>query len=123
MNKKSILEIGRGAIKESVDYEMRKIIDNIMDANTSPTAKRKLTLTMVFAPNTERQNIAIDVSTKSTLAPINSVQTFLHITGDPAAGEVRAVEMVPQIPGQCSMEGYEMEEPAVLNVTDFKKAR
>ena len=42
---KSILQMARGAITERADYEMARIIGNIMDANTKATAKRKLTLT------------------------------------------------------------------------------
>lgn len=47
---KSILEMAHGAILERVDYEMAKILDNILDANTEATAKRRMTLTLIFAP-------------------------------------------------------------------------
>ena len=50
-DKKSILEMARGAFVERVDLEMAKVIDNILDANTKPTAKRKLTLTIEFQPD------------------------------------------------------------------------
>lgn len=40
---KSILMMARGGVMERVDYEMAKVIDNIMDANTKATAKRKIT--------------------------------------------------------------------------------
>jgi len=52
-NPKSILQMARGAILERVDYEMARIIENIMDANTSATAKRKLVLTLEFKPDDE----------------------------------------------------------------------
>ena len=39
--------------------------------------------------------------------------TSLFITGD-SEGEVTAVEMTPQIPGQLDMYGGEQEAPAVL---------
>ena len=35
--KQSILDMARGAIKERTDYEMAKIIDNILDVNTNAT--------------------------------------------------------------------------------------
>ena len=41
---KSILQMARGAFQERVDLEMAKVIDNILDPNTKPTQKRKLTL-------------------------------------------------------------------------------
>lgn len=40
---KSILEMARGGFLERVDYEMAKILANIMDPNTKATGKRKLT--------------------------------------------------------------------------------
>lgn len=46
MTRESILQMGRGAFAERADYEMRKVIDNILDPNTKATAKRKITLTL-----------------------------------------------------------------------------
>ena len=40
LQKKSILRMARGAIEETTDYEMARIMDNILDPNTSPTKKR-----------------------------------------------------------------------------------
>lgn len=42
----SIMSMARGAFEERVDYEMDKVIQNILDPNTKATAKRKITLTM-----------------------------------------------------------------------------
>lgn len=42
LDKKSILEMSMGAILERVDYEMGKVMDNILDPNTPrppPSAK------------------------------------------------------------------------------------
>lgn len=39
---KSILEMCNGAFKERTDYEMSRLIENIMDPNTDPVAKRKI---------------------------------------------------------------------------------
>lgn len=47
---KSILEMGRGAIMERADYEMRAMIRNILDPNTSAKAARKLNITLTFKP-------------------------------------------------------------------------
>ena len=66
---KSILQMARGAFQERVDLEMSKVIDNILDPNTKPTQKRKLTMSIEFAPDDERSNIGVSVSVKSALAP------------------------------------------------------
>lgn len=41
LDKKSILDMSMGAILERVDYEMGKVMDNILDPNTKapPSAK------------------------------------------------------------------------------------
>ena len=45
----SIMSMARGAFEERVDYEMDKVIQNILDPNTKATAKRKITITLTFA--------------------------------------------------------------------------
>lgn len=118
-NEKSVLEMARGAIMERVDYEMAKILDNILDFSTDATKKRKLTLTLEFTPDAERTNIGIKTTAKSTLVPTNPVVTSLYIAGSGINGEVQAVEMVPQIPGQMGMDGSEADAPASLKIVKF----
>ena len=57
LQKKSILRMARGAIEETTDYEMARIMDNILDPNTNPTKKRTLTLTVEFVPDSQRKTI------------------------------------------------------------------
>lgn len=45
----SILQMARGAIMERIDYEMTKVVDNILDPNTEATAKRKVQLPLSSA--------------------------------------------------------------------------
>lgn len=51
VNKKSVLEMAMGAIAEITDYEVERVVANIMDPNTNATAKRKITITLTFAPD------------------------------------------------------------------------
>ena len=73
----SIMSMARGAFEERVDYEMDKVIQNILDPNTKATAKRKITITLTFAPDDYRQQIGMDAQAKTTLAPIQPVRTSL----------------------------------------------
>ena len=116
---KSILQMARGAITERADYEMARIIGNIMDANTKATAKRKLVLTLELVPDDERRNISVSVTVKSTLAATNPVTTSLYIAGSDAERGVQAVECLPQVPGQFDMDGGEAETPATLKIVNF----
>ncbi len=117
MNKNydSILRMARGAFEERVDYEMNRVIQNILDPNTKATAKRKIALTIELTPDDERQQIQVSVAAKSTLAGTNPVTTALYVTGD-EKGELAFVEMVPQIPGQMRMDGAEQEPPKLLKL-------
>lgn len=115
MERKSILEMAMGAFKERADYEMSKIIDNILDPNTRADKKRSLTVTIDIMPDSERQNLSISTTVKSKLEPTNPVSTALYVTND-GNGQPTVVEMVPQIPGQMDMNGGEQAAPAVLRL-------
>ena len=60
MNQKSIIDMARGAFKGRADYEMAKILENILDPNTKAEKKRTLTIQMVFVPDSERQTVQKD---------------------------------------------------------------
>lgn len=117
--KKSILEMARGGFMERVDYEMPKILANILDANTKATAKRKLTITMEFAPDDDRESVVVNFTVKAALAPANPLRTTLYIAGSTETGEVNVVEMVPQVPGQTDFDGMEQDAPPMLKLINF----
>jgi hypothetical protein len=115
-NQKSILEMAHGAIMERADYEMKRVLDNILDPNTKAAKKRTLTVTLELMPDDDRQQIQVKATSKSKLEPTNAVSTALYITGDGETGEVAAVEMVPQVPGQTTFDGTEQGRPNVLKL-------
>jgi hypothetical protein len=115
-NSKSILEMAHGAIMERTDYEMKKVLDNILDPNTKAAKKRTLTVTLELLPDDDRRQISVKATSKSKLEPTNAVSTALYITGDTDTGEATAVEMVPQVPGQTAFDGSEQEQPTVLKL-------
>lgn len=108
-----------GAILERVDYEMGKVIDNILDLNTKPTGKRKITVTLELIPSADRKTITVQTTAKSSLVPTDPVTTSLFITNQPNTGEMVVAEMVPQVPGQMALDGSEQVSPKILN---FKRA-
>lgn len=68
IDRSSILQMARGAFQERVDYEMGRVVDNILDLNTKATAKRKITLTIELTPDDERQTISVAVQAKRNIA-------------------------------------------------------
>ena len=117
LKRDSILRMAAGAIEEKVDYEVSRVIDNILDLNTQPDAKRKIVITLEFKPDAERKHIAIAATAKSTLVPTAAVATAMIITAD-GNGEMVVAEMVPQIPGQLSMSGTEQPQPKILRLVN-----
>lgn len=116
LDRKSILEMSMGSILERVDYEMGKVLDNILDPNTSPTAKRKITVTLELTPSSDRKTITVHTVAKPSLVPTDPVTTSLCITTLPDTGEMIVAEMVPQVPDQMFMDGTEQEPPKVLKL-------
>ena len=115
MNSASILEMAMGAIEERVNYEMERTIRNIMDLNTSATAKRKVVVEITPQPDDERRVISVSAISKSTLAPTVPIKTALYM-GVESTGELRVVEMTPNIPGQLSIAGDIAPEPKILKL-------
>lgn len=112
---KSILDMAEGAIKERCDIEMSKIIDNIMDINTAATKARELKLTVKFTPSSDRKNGQVSTQAQCKLQPTEPLATALYIGAD-ENGEVGAVELTRQIPGQMNIDGQEQAEPPKLRL-------
>lgn len=98
LNRKSILEMAHGAIMERADYEMDKVIDNILDVNTKAAKKRTLTVTLELLPDDDRQQIQVKATSKSKLEPTNAVTTSLYITATPGMERCRLLKWCLRFP-------------------------
>lgn len=97
-----------------VDYEMGRILSNIMDPNTKATDKRKVKVEMEFVPDEYRQTVKVSAQVTSKLAVTSAVQTMLYMrVGKDGIG---ATEMTAQIPGQTSIYDAEQGPAPVLRV-------
>ncbi len=97
-----ILEMGRGAIMERANYEMQKIVENILDENTKAESKRVLTLKLTFSPSGDRSKISVEAQAASKLAPLTGIMVGLCVGR--SGGEYYAKEMSAEIPGQLSID-------------------
>lgn len=89
-----------GAFTAQVNRAIEEVTKNIQDPNTDAGTARKI----AFKPNQERNFIATGVQTKTTLAPALGAVTALSMGKDLRTGEVEAVEIGNQIPGQMSVQ-------------------
>lgn len=115
-DKKSILEMDRGAFLELADYGMSKLLDDIMDPNTQANSPRTLTITMKIVPNEQRTKFGIEYSHKLGFGKMLPLSTTLHAIPDHETGEMVVVEAAPQVPGQIGFFGDEQERPVQLRV-------
>lgn len=101
-----------GAFTAQVNRAIEEVTKNIQDPNTEPGAARKITVTIGFKPNQERNFVATGVQTKTTLAPALGAVTAISMGKDIRTGEVEAVEVnTGQIPGQMSMADVQQSSP------------
>lgn len=93
----NLKNIGLGAVSECFDDELVKVVGNILDHNTDPKAKRKITIELSIAPNPENRELcAMEVKVASKLAPTKTMVSALTVGMDRRTGEVDAIEHVPQ---------------------------
>lgn len=71
--------IAGGAALERFDHQLKRVLENIADPNTAPTAKRTIILEVVVAPNDDRKSATIVVQTKAKLAAPMGVKTVAFL--------------------------------------------
>lgn len=108
-----------GKLSAQINRALERVTENIQDPNTDPEKMRKITVTIAFKPNAERNYIATAVETKTMLAPELGAVTALNMGKDIRTGKVECVEIMNQIPGQLSIEDIKEEQQQEESVEGF----
>ena len=93
-----------GKLSVQLNKALEKITENVQDPNTDAQKVRKINVSISFRPNDERNFVATTVETKLSLAPELGATTALIMGRDLRTGEVEAVEIFNQIPGQMNVD-------------------
>ncbi len=112
-------EFAGGAFAAQINRELVKVAENIQDPNTDAKAKRRITVVIEFQPNEKRDFVTTGVQAKSTLAPALGAVTALNMGKNLKTGEVEAVEIGNQLPGQLQLaeeENVEAEPQSIRTV-------
>lgn len=107
-------EFAGGKLSVQLNKALEKVTENVQDPNTDAQKVRKINVSISFRPNDERNFVATTVETKLSLAPELGATTALSMGRDLRTGEVEAIEIFNQIPGQMSVNDVidqEEEEP------------
>ena len=103
-----------GKLSVQLNKALEKITENVQDPNTDAQKVRKINVSISLRPNDERNFVSTTVETKLSLAPELGATTALSMGSDLRTGEVEAIEIFNQIPGQMSVNDVidqEEEEP------------
>lgn len=108
-----------GAMQEKFRVALAEVLANVRDPNTQATAKRVITLTIIIAPNANRDTAQMEVSVKTKTAPSVPAETTIYLDYNDD-GLVTATEKLDQIPGQINMDGTETPLPNVVTFESKK---
>jgi len=103
----NVLELAKGAIQEQITNELGRVLNNLVDPNTSTKDKRKLVVTLVFEVDENRESVACSAQAKATLAPVKPILTRLNLDTD-RKGNAVAVEYVKDSPDSNKAEIFQL---------------
>lgn len=96
-------EFAGGKLSVQLNKALEKVTENIQDPNTDAQKVRKINVSISLRPNDERNFVSTTVEKKLSLAPELGATTALSMGRDLRTGEVEAIEIFNQIPGQMSV--------------------
>lgn len=96
----NLSKIAEGAVQAKFAKEVKRVCENILDLNTDAGKKRKITLTLTYIPNDQRNSVDVLVEAKSTLAPQVGTSTTMLLGRDMNTGFINANELKSNVPGQ-----------------------
>jgi hypothetical protein len=90
-------KMAAGAVEESVNLSISKVLDNIADKNTKATALREITLKIKLKPGEDREDVTVVYEVSEKLAGRRSVESELTLDKDVKGNNV-AMEHTMDIP-------------------------
>lgn len=103
----SILDFAGGASVERINYELQKILENVVNPNTDEKP-RKLTIEVTITPQNDRRTVALKTVVKKTLRPTSAVQTQMVFQS--VNGEMKSYELTGIPDGQTDLFGETHEQ-------------
>ena len=87
-----------GELSRQINRDIEAVMRNVVDPNTDVKAKRKITVTIEFKPNEQRNFITTNVNSKPTLAPALGAVTALGVQQDLTSGAIYVAEIGSKMP-------------------------
>lgn len=87
--------LNNGQVVALFDRELAEVLANIADENTSAKAKRDITIKIAIRPEEDRESATVEVSAKSSVAPVKPSKSFAVFSMD-RNGKVSAYQTDPK---------------------------
>lgn len=104
MEKVNLKEFAGGALQEKFDDAFDKVLQNMLDPNTSWKNKRKICIEISLEQNEERNDTTVNVSVVPKLAAAKPISTKMTIGKDYRDGVIYAEEYGPGVKGQIAFD-------------------
>jgi hypothetical protein len=94
VDKTTLNTVAFGQAPVVFERELQRVMENIANADVSPTSVRKLTLEFTFKPDVTRREISIHVDGKSKLVEAVGVAGLMYLANND--GELQATNSNPR---------------------------
>jgi hypothetical protein len=100
LRKIELSQFQHGAVIDLFDEELRKILANIEDENTTPNTERSVTIKIAIKPDKTRRTGEVKVQAYSTLAKVKPAESFVFFdVGEDGKLAAFEDEPGPELPG------------------------
>jgi len=96
-------ELVGGAVQEKFQQSFAKVMENLLDVNTSFKAKRAINIKLTFDVNETRDDAKVHIDVTEKLAPQAGIETGLAIGRNLRTGKVECEEYGKYIKGQMQL--------------------
>lgn len=104
MNKVELQTIANGILQAKFEKAFQRTIENLRDVNTSFKFKRKITITLAFTQNEDRDDVHVDIDVVERLAPQSATTTGYSVGKNLRTGEIYVQEYGKALAGQLEIE-------------------
>lgn len=106
----NLCSIAEGRVDEMFRQSFEKVMQNLLDVNFSPKAKRKIQIEFTFEASEDRKQLDLHYSVKEKLADRSAAKTLMYMGKDLDTGEILYEEAGSGLRGQIALGDYTVKQ-------------
>lgn len=99
----SLSQLAQGELEEKFQYALSKVLQNLVDVNTSVAKKRGINIKLEFEIDETRRDIDCTIHVETKLAPELPAKTNIGLFKDLATGVIQIEEYGSHLRGQAKL--------------------